>query len=125
VDYNPSNLTFGEVKMQVMNFGQSMQLSIEADDAQGVKQTLPVGATVTYVSDNPAAVAITMNPDGVTAVAKAVAPGPVIVNAGIIATLEFTDVLGSHKYQSPLDSIVVGPPPSTISGIKLLNGAVQ
>jgi|ERR1700752_1812453 len=103
--------------------GQSMNLSIQAVDANGAAVALPAGSTVTYQSNNPSCVAVTANADGVTAVAKAVATGPVDQTCTIEGILNFRDGGGSKQFLTPLLTVTVTFPVSAIASVTMSNSA--
>jgi hypothetical protein len=106
-----------------MLFGQSFNVTIKATDSAGNVQPLPVGSVVSFTANNPNAVAIKMNADGVSATATAIgtAGGPA-ASSQVVGTLTWSDIGGTHTLSTPADVVVVGNAPSTIAAIGLVNG---
>jgi hypothetical protein len=105
----------------VMNFGQSTTFTAEPDDASGNKQALPPGATVAFISNNPAAGTLTPNADGVSAIFHGTSTPGATVSTSITTTLTWNDTAGSHSLTSGADTVSVGYPVSPVVAVKLLN----
>jgi hypothetical protein len=97
-----------------LNDLQSFSLAVQADDAAGSAVPVPAGATVVFTSDSPTIVAVTANADGVSAVAKGVAPG----SANITAVLTLAD--GVTTFTSP--ALAVSVISSAIASIQIVAG---
>jgi hypothetical protein len=103
----------------IMLPGQTMTLSIKPVDANGNPVAIPAGATVSYSSNNSSAVTVTENADGQTAVAKAVATGPVDATATLGAVLNFSDGSGPKQFATPGLVVTVSFPLTAIASIAL------
>jgi hypothetical protein len=101
--------------------GQSMTLSVSAFDSATPPNPvpLPAGSTVSYQSSVPSFVTVTPNADGVTAVAKAVAVGPVDSVCTIEGILTFQDGSGRKQFATPLLNVTVTFPVSAIAAVAM------